>query len=55
MTEAILDTLVHHAHRITLAGGSLRRLTAPDPADPTAHEPRVRAFDVTHIDVDRTG
>ena len=35
--------LVHHAHRITRTGGSLRRLAAPDPADPTADEPRVRA------------
>jgi DNA replication protein DnaC len=26
--DAILDRLVHHAHRITLAGGSLRRLAA---------------------------
>ena len=25
--DAILDRLVHHAHRITLTGGSLRRLT----------------------------
>ena len=32
--DAILDRLVHHAHRITLTGGSLRRLqpaTAPTP------------------------
>ena len=34
--DAILDRLVHHAHRITLTGGSLRRLTTPDLADPTA-------------------
>lgn len=26
--DAILDRLVHHAHRITLTGGSLRRLTS---------------------------
>jgi DNA replication protein DnaC len=25
--DAILDRLVHHAHRITLTGGSLRRLS----------------------------
>lgn len=37
--DAILDRLVHHAHRITLTGGSLRRLptdataTAAAPAD----------------------
>ena len=36
--DAILDRLVHHAHRLTLTGGSLRRLataptsTAPSPA-----------------------
>ncbi len=30
--DAILDRLVHHAHRITLTGGSLRKLT---PADST--------------------
>ncbi len=27
--DAILDRLVHHAHRITLTGGSLRKLHAP--------------------------
>jgi len=27
---AILDRLVHHAHRITLTGGSLRRLPTTD-------------------------
>jgi len=32
----ILDRLVHHAHRITLTGGSLRRLATPDLADSTA-------------------
>jgi DNA replication protein DnaC len=31
--DAILDRLVHHAHRITLTGGSLRRL--PNAAVPT--------------------
>jgi len=33
--DAILDRLVHHAHRITLTGGSLRRLAteAPPAAD----------------------
>jgi DNA replication protein DnaC len=31
--DAILDRLVHHAHRLTLTGGSLRRL--PTPAAPT--------------------
>lgn len=31
--DAILDRLVHHAHRITLSGGSLRRL-APSDANP---------------------
>ena len=34
--DAILDRLVHHAHRITLTGGSLRRLTTPDLADSSA-------------------
>ncbi len=34
--DAILDRLVHHAHRITLTGGSLRRLAAPDSADASA-------------------
>ena len=34
--DAILDRLVHHAHRITLSGGSLRRLAAPDSADSPA-------------------
>ena len=37
--DAILDRLVHHAHRITLTGGSLRRL-APDSKEPTS-EPKV--------------
>ena len=35
--DAILDRLVHHAHRLTLTGGSLRRLatadTTPAPTD----------------------
>ena len=35
--DAILDRLVHHAHRLTLTGGSLRRLastdTTPEPTD----------------------
>jgi DNA replication protein DnaC len=32
--DAILDRLVHHAHRLTLTGGSLRRLPTPDaPSD----------------------
>lgn len=35
--DAILDRLVHHAHRITLTGGSLRRL-APDTTSPTPDE-----------------
>jgi len=34
--DAIMDRLVHHAHRITLTGGSLRKLSAttaePSPA-----------------------
>jgi len=34
--DAILDRLVHHAHRITLTGGSLRRLATPDLADSPA-------------------
>ena len=34
--DAILDRLVHHAHRITLTGGSLRRLATPDHADTPA-------------------
>ncbi len=29
--DAILDRLVHHAHRLTLTGGSLRRLPPPPP------------------------
>ena len=47
--------LVHHAHRITLTGGSRRRLAAPDPTDPAADEPRVRAPTSPLIDIDRTG
>ena len=35
--DALLDRLVHHAHRLTLTGGSLRRLastdTTPEPTD----------------------
>ena len=31
--DAILDRLVHHAHRLTLTGGSLRRLPSPDATD----------------------
>jgi DNA replication protein DnaC len=31
--DAILDRLVHHAHRLTLTGGSLRRL-APTSTSP---------------------
>ncbi len=36
--DAILDRLVHHAHRITLTGGSLRKLHAPEasPVPPTS-------------------
>ena len=34
--DAILDRLVHHAHRITLSGGSLRRLATPDSPDSPA-------------------
>ena len=30
--DAILNRLVHHAHRITLSGGSLRRLPTTDAA-----------------------
>ena len=33
--DAILDRLVHHAHRITLTGGSLRKLKPADAASPT--------------------
>jgi len=33
--DAILDRLVHHAHRITLTGGSLRRLTTDVPPTTT--------------------
>jgi DNA replication protein DnaC len=33
--DAILDRLVHHAHRITLTGGSLRKLKATEAAPPT--------------------
>jgi DNA replication protein DnaC len=28
--DAILDRLIHHAHRLTLTGSSLRRLPTPD-------------------------
>jgi DNA replication protein DnaC len=36
--DAILDRLVHHAHRITLSGGSMRRIAAdPPPEDPKSH------------------
>lgn len=35
--DAILDRLVHHAHRITLTGGSLRRLN-PDVPAPTPED-----------------
>lgn len=34
--DAILDRLVHHAHRVTLAGGSLRRLPPPTGSTETA-------------------
>ena len=34
--DAILDRLVHHAHRLTLTGGSLRRL-APTTKSSTTH------------------
>ena len=34
--DAILDRLVHHAHRLTLTGGSLRRL-APTTKSPAPH------------------
>jgi len=34
--DAILDRLVHHAHRITLTGGSLRKLGATS-ADAEPH------------------
>ena len=34
--DAILDRLVHHAHRLTLTGGSLRRL-APTTTSPAPH------------------
>lgn len=33
--DAILDRLVHHAHRITLTGGSLRKLKPAEAASPT--------------------
>jgi DNA replication protein DnaC len=36
--DAILDRLVHHAHRIALTGGSLRKLHASD-ASPTSPSP----------------
>lgn len=38
--DAILDRLVHHSHRITLTGGSLRKLHAPTgaPATPSPTE-----------------
>ena len=28
--DAILDRVAHHAHRLTLTGGSLRRLASAD-------------------------
>jgi DNA replication protein DnaC len=34
--DAILDRLVHHAHRITLTGGSLRKLPPPTAATATS-------------------
>ena len=34
--DAILDRLVHHAHRVTLTGGSLRHLATPDLSDSPA-------------------
>ena len=33
--DAILDRLVHHAHRITLTGGSLRKLKPAEATSPT--------------------
>ena len=33
--DAILDRLVHHAHRITLTGGSLRKLKSAETMSPT--------------------
>ena len=34
--DAILDRVVHHSHRLTLTGGSLRRLASADtPPAPT--------------------
>ncbi|MCC6774967.1 MAG: ATP-binding protein [Gemmatimonadaceae bacterium] len=37
--DAILDRLVHHAHRLTLTGGSLRRLAAAATATTTSPAP----------------
>lgn len=34
--DAILDRVVHHAHRITLSSGSFRRLATPDSTDVSA-------------------
>lgn len=36
--DAILDRLVHHAHRVTLTGGSLRRLPSTS-MTPTSTSP----------------
>jgi DNA replication protein DnaC len=33
--DAIMDRLVHHAHRITLTGGSLRKLSTTSASDPS--------------------
>ena len=37
--DAISDRLVHHAHRLTLTGGSLRRLPTPDSTDALTRSP----------------
>lgn len=37
--DAILDRLVHHAHRVTLTGGSLRRLAASPTSTATSPAP----------------
>lgn len=37
--DAILDRLVHHAHRVTLTGGSLRRLAAAPTSTDTSPAP----------------
>jgi hypothetical protein len=52
--DTILDRPVQHVHRITLTGGSLRRLATPDFPDAPAAYPRVHAPTSPLTDIDRT-